>query len=193
MEPSSGRPPGEWRKEDFLKAEYGTLRQEVKETKGRIFKLAGLGIVGMPSAYYLANTYHVDVLILSLPLLICTVVLLYLSESKALMRCGKYIRTVIEPEIRGEAAKSPLGWEHWLEEMGHGEQDRRIVDKLLTLFFYILWIFYYIASVGLAVQLATAKYQDVGRATVLGTYVGIGIIFVAVLVYSFRQSTSTTR
>ena len=110
-------------KSEFLRYEYLTLREEIKETKARIFKLAGIGIVGMPSAYFFAKAYQLEVLVMSLPILICTVVLLYLSESRALMRCGQYIRTKIEPAIIDTHGICGTGWECWLEEKAKG--DRR--------------------------------------------------------------------
>lgn len=173
---------------DFLKEEYLTLRTEIKETKGRIFKLAGLGVVAMPSAYFLAKTQDIDVLVLSLPLIICAIVLLYMSESRALMRCGKYIREKIEPN-------AGIGWETWLEEVGHKEQDRRIVDKLLTIFFYFLWAVYYIASVYLAVGFGNkpehniTKIPNFGTTVVLPGYIGFGIVFMWVLIRAFHDAT----
>lgn len=179
------------RRSEFLAQEYGSLREEVRETKARLFKLAGFGIVGLPSAYSVAKIYEVDVLVLSLPILICTLVLLFLSESRALMRCGKYIRTVLEQEVVGEDGQTVGGWECWLEEHPQHEPDRRLVDKLLAVFFYLLFLFYYVAAVWLAVQLARESYGVVGLAVALGSYIGVGILFVAVLIYSFRYSVST--
>ncbi len=59
--------------ENFMIQQYISLREEVKETKARIFKLAGYGIVGMPASYFLAHTYKLEILIISLPILICTI------------------------------------------------------------------------------------------------------------------------
>ena len=84
---------------EFVKMEYLTLKEEIKETKNRIFKLAGLGVVGMPAAYFIAKTHKIEALILSLPVLICTLLLLFLSESRALMRCGAYIKESIASKL----------------------------------------------------------------------------------------------
>ena len=126
----------------FLMEEYKTLREEIRETKARIFKLVGFGIFAVPVAHFVAQTYRLDVVILSLPLLVIVVALLYLSENHALMRCGCYIREHIEPKVEdtiGEVillekgsdrsiepkVKDTIGWETWLEN-GFG---RRTVDK----------------------------------------------------------------
>ena len=176
---------------EFLKYEYLTLREEIKETKGRIFKLAGLGIVGMPAAYFLARAYKLEILILSLPVLIMVVVLLYLAESRALMRCGRYIKTRIETEIKDSSEKPVGGWEHWLEEKGEGEHGRRTVDIFVAVFFYSLFVFYYIASVSLATQMAESSYALVGKAIVLGLYSGIGIVFIVFLYINFKHAIRT--
>lgn len=176
---------------EFLKLEYETLREEIKETKSRLFKLAGLGVVGMPSAYSLAQVYKIDVLILSLPILICTLVLLYLSESGALMRCGRYIRVRIEAEITNGAGRGVNGWEHWLEERAKGEPNRRRVDQFLAVFFYLVFVFYYVASVSLAAGMAKVSYGDVGFAVALGAYVALGILSLYFLFSGFRRITTT--
>ena len=176
---------------DFRKCEYVTLREEIKETKGRIFRLAGLGIIGMPSSYFLAATYELEILILSLPILICIVLLLYISESRALMRGGRYIKTKIESYIEDAGELDVKGWEHWLEQKTSAERGRRTVDKLVTVFFYILFLFYYIASVSLAVETANSQWGVIGFAVTIGFYVGTGILFIGFLGYCFKHSTST--
>ena len=176
---------------EFVKYEFLSIREEIKETKTRIFRLAGLGLVAMPSAYFLAQTYELDVLIISLPFLISTVVLLYLSESRALMRCGAYIKQVIESEVRNTDGDRIFGWEHWLSEKPKGEPDRRLVDKLVAIFFYLLFLFYYVASVSLAVAKASELFGIIGLSVVLAFYIGIGIMFLAFLIMNYRYSTST--
>lgn len=178
-------------KNDFLLHEYLTLREEVKETKSRIFKLAGFGIIGMPSGYLFAQTYKIDILIMSLPILICTILLLFLSESRALMRCGLYIKNHIEPELVTSSDTHVIGWEEWLEQRSKGMPRRRLVDILVVVFFYILFLFYYIASVALAARTCMAKYGIIGFSSILGIYIALGILFVGFLLISFKHSTST--
>jgi len=174
---------------EFMRHEYVALREEIKETKDRIFRLAGLGLVGLPSAYFFAEKYQLTILKLTLPLLICTLVLLYLSESHALMRCGRYIKQVIEPECSPSAACR--GWEHWLEEADTHGHDRRIVDKYMAVFFYILFIIYYLASVGLAWQAAVEIGVVTAQPIVLGVYAAIGILLVYFLYRGFAHAIKT--
>ena len=174
---------------EFVKMEYLTLKEEIKETKNRIFKLAGLGVVGMPAAYFIAKTHKIEALILSLPVLICTLLLLFLSESRALMRCGAYIKESIESKLKKEKECDllPLDWEHWLEKTpeGKSESERRLVDKLLTFFFYLLFFYYYIASVYLATDLADSRFGIIGFAVCLAIYISGGILFIGFLVRLF--------
>lgn len=177
-------------KEDFLREEYISLREEIKETKSRLFRLAALGIIGMPAAYSTAELYSIDVLILSLPLLMCTVILLYLSESRALMRCGTYIKNKIESGVDGNGDRT-IGWESWLSRNDESGPDRRAVDKIIAVFFYLLFTFYYIASSQLAIDLANNKYGILGAASALGFYIAIGILFLWYLFTNYKVSTST--
>lgn len=172
-------------RDEFRKLEYCTLREEIKETKSRIFKLAGLAIIGTPSAYFLAKALQMDLLTLVLPGFICIILLFYLSESHALMRCGLYIKTKIEREMNIE------GWENWLElEQSGTSRDRRFVDKLANIFFNFLFIIYYIAAVFEANKVAS-KTLGTNSVYLMGAYAGILIVFIAIMIYCWPTSTRT--
>jgi hypothetical protein len=176
---------------EFSKAEYELLKDEIKHSKEKMFKLAVGSIVGIPTAYSVAEKTNVGPLIYSLPFLICTVTLVYLSESLAVMRAGRYIRQYIEPEVVDDDNRAVKGWEHWLEErpFPSNEPHRRLVDRLLALFFYIMFIFYYVVSSILAVQRAIPIYSPVTVAIGVAVYVSIGIFFIGFLIYMFNRST----
>ncbi len=100
---------------DFLIEEYKTLREEIKETKSRIFQLAILGLTGVPSSYFLAESYdNLKILRSSLPILICTFLFFFLSETRALMRCGQFIKENIEPVV-GKRVGAKEEKQHWEE------------------------------------------------------------------------------
>jgi hypothetical protein len=174
------------KKPEFLKQQYISLREEIKETKSRIFKMASIGIVAMPSFYFLAKAYEIDVIILTLPIIICVLVLLYLSEMNAMMRCGRYIRTMIEPNV-----ENIVGWEEWLEMGGNNEHDRRSVEKLVTYFFYVVFAIYYVASINLSAQYVGAKFGPEYIMIIYGVYIGLGIVFGSQLIKSWRVTIST--
>lgn len=171
-------------REEFLKQQFITLREEVKETKSRIFRALGLGLVIVPASNFLAKEYSVDTLILSTPLLTIVVALLFMAETRALMRCGRYIRTKIESEI-----EDFIGWEEWLEIPSN--YDRRDVDKYLSYSFYLLFIVYYCGATFLAFRFSTEKYGIVAASLVSSAYVAIGIWFVIFTIQNIKYSVST--
>jgi|ERR1700730_4829276 len=181
---------------EFLKSEYETLREEIKTSKNHMFTLAVGALVGIPTAYSFAEKTvaekpdtHVG-LVFSLPLLICVIMLLYLSETFAVMRAGRYIRLHIEPKIVDANDPPFKGWEHWLEEFPRPltKPSRRLVDQFLTFFFYIMFVFYYVMSATLATNSAYTQFHAVGLAVSLAVYISVGILFVAFLLYSFKQT-----
>jgi hypothetical protein len=174
----------------FLENEYITLREEIKNTKERLFRLAGIGLVGVPAAYSVAKIYDIKVLVLSLPILICIIVLLYMSESRALMRCGSYIKKKIERNVEGNL-ECQLGWEHWLSKAPKNKSDRRAVDKFLATFFFLLFAFYYGASVHLASTTAYESFGLLGLSLTLAAYSAIGIVFSWFFAINFSASIKT--
>lgn len=172
-------------KQEFLKQQYLTLREEIRETKDRIFKTMGFGLVVVPASHFLAQAYKIDTVILSLPVLVVVVALIYLAENNALMRCGRYIKHHIEPEIR-----EVIGWEEWLETKS--SYDARAVDKYLSYAFYLLFLVYFAGSVFLAARFALQTYGMLATSLLLGGYVAIGIWFIIFLLKSIKISTTTT-
>lgn len=156
--------------EDFTVAEFESLRVEVKETKARMFRLSGIAFVGAPSTYFAAQVYDVGFLTLFLPILIAILLTTYMAESAALMRCGEYIRTAIEPRVeRPEGIRG--GWETWLEQ----ERRHRRHDRMNSFNHYAVFALLFLASVFVAMNLLSQEYSRehfIGGAiiyTVLGT------------------------
>ena len=172
------------KKEKFLELQYLTLRKEIEETKGRIFKIIVGGASVVPAAQFLAQTYDVGVIMLLLPFLVIIIILLFLAENNALMRCGRYIRLHIEPAI-----PEIMGWETWEEKEKTSEFDPRAADKYVIYSFYLLATLYYIVSVYLAASFAYTTYSSIGLTAVLGTYIVLGI-WVAILVISRVKATT---
>lgn len=168
---------------EFLKQEYIALREETVETKERIFKTLGFGLVVVPAFEFLAKTYDqaAPEIVLFVPLLVIVVALVYLSENNSLMRSGQYIKERIETTVVGVK-----GWEHWLEESSN--EYARGVDKYLSYAFYMLFFVYYAASVALAGSLIM-NYGEVTAGILFGAYTAIGLWFVFYLYGSIRLST----
>ena len=187
------------KKEKFLELQYLTLRKEIEETKGRIFKIIVGGASVVPAAQFLAQTYDVGVIMLLLPFLVIIIILLFLAENNALMRCGRYIRLHIEPYIRlpiePTIPEGIMGWETWEEETSEkkktSEFDPRAADRYLIYSFYLLATLYYIVSVYLAASFTytNTTYSLIGLTVVLGTYIALGI-WVAILVIPKVRATT---
>lgn len=171
-------------KQEFLKQQFLTLREEIKESKARVFKTLGFGLVVVPASHFLAQTYKVDSIILSVPALVIVVALAYLAESNSIMRCGRYIKLYIEPEIDGI-----IGWEKWLETPDLFET--RDVDKYLSYCFYLLFFVYFIGAAFNGARFALENYGQITTGILVGVYVAIGIWFVIYLIKHIRTSTST--
>lgn len=171
-------------KSEFLKQQYITLRREIEETKSRIFKLVGSGIIVVPAANFLGQSFKLDLLILTIPVLVIVLLLFYLSENHAIMRAGRYIRLHIEPEVKGI-----VGWENWLQIPD--DLDTRSVDKFANYCFYLLFFVYYTCSVFLSTRFAYKEYGTIQASLILGGYVAIGIWFLIFVIKNIRLSTTT--
>lgn len=115
-------------KNEFAKQQFITLREEIKETKARIFTIQSLGIIVVPASAFLGKAYNIDILILTTPLLVMVVALMFLFETNSLMRCGIYIKEKIEPLIQDIE-----GWEEWLQLPG--SFDKRKAEIYMSISF----------------------------------------------------------
>lgn len=180
-DPNFGKP-------QFLRCEYLALRDEIREAKSRIFKLAVLGIIGVPSVYAIATDRNFSILVVSLPPIVCAVIFLYLSESLTVMRAGAYIKGEIEPNIRDEKGNVFVGWEHWLENAS----NRRSVDKLVGWFFYALYGLYYGVTSYLALVLAKVRWPAHGYPLLIIVYSAGALVFL-IFVLRFSRYTFSTK
>jgi hypothetical protein len=171
---------------EFERHQYIALREEVCQTKARIFYIAAIALFVVPGGQYLARTMDAELVLLALPFLVICVALLYLSENHALMRCGRYIRLYVEEPI-----DDVHGWEEWLESKDSCEP--RNVDRYVSYSLYLLLLTYYAASVIIADR-AIVKSQAMtsARYPALGVYLGVGAFFLLFLLRTIRSTTSTS-
>jgi uncharacterized membrane protein len=149
-----------------------------------LFKIVGFGVFVVPAAHFIAQTYQLDVVIVSMPLLVIVLALLYLSEDHALMRCGHFIRYYVENHV-----PDVLGWETWLE--ADRKLTRRTVDRFLSYCFYLLFFVYYTGSVFIAGRHVQKVYDLGWLGILLGIYIAVGIWFLIFLIKNIQVSTST--
>lgn len=171
--------------QEFCREQYLTLREEIKETKARIFWIAAIALFIAPAGHYVARTMDAQIVDLFLPLLVVSVALLFLSENHALMRCGRFIKHHIEPQFSDQQ-----GWEAWLETPDVTEP--RNVDRFAAYAIYLVLGAYYIASTAAAQRYCLATYGAGESHLLLGVYGALGLIVTAFLIRNIRSSTTTT-
>ncbi len=168
--------------EEFVSAQFVTLREEIRETKARLFRIVGFGLVAVPAAHYLARAYDIAYLIPMTPFLVMIIGLMYVAECEALMRAGCYIRSYIEPHYANEIT----GWETWLEQSARLRRvDRFVGMSFLGLFF----IYYTVTAVAATIELS--QYIELW---IPGTiYFVVGVVSGVFLMVELWRVNSSTR
>ncbi|MEM7624380.1 MAG: hypothetical protein AAF333_01995 [Planctomycetota bacterium] len=123
---------------DLRRDYFVSLREEIKETKARIFRIIMLGLIGTPIMVYfsVAGTSHL--LLLLAPLVVLLLVVLYLAEQNELMRAGRFIRQKVENDGDGD-------WEHWVASL-----NLRSAERQLFAMFVVIGLFVYVLLLMLA-------------------------------------------
>ncbi|NOX59076.1 MAG: hypothetical protein GXP29_09495 [Planctomycetes bacterium] len=174
-------------KDTFLLHQFDTIREEIKAVKARSFWIVALGLFGVPALTFLAEFSEKFVSLL-VPYVVLVTIILFVAEQSALMRCGRYIRQVIEPNI-----KSIVGWEEWLES----RNELRLMDRHFFACFVIVFFVYYFMTIGVAMQTlwgkmaqsASDQYWVYGA---MATY-AIGAVWaVMTLLHHWRSATGTS-
>jgi len=163
----------------FLELEYQTLRKEVEDANTRAFQLIIGGAAIIPTIQSIASSYKLEIITLTLPLFVLTIIMLYLAQDMAIARCGRYIREKIEPAI-GEG----IGWETWLNQTNRKDKYRpRAYDNFVFYGFCLLAGLYYICSVLMATRVAESYLSITGIYILIIGYVVLGIVIIF-LIYS---------
>jgi len=136
---------------EFLIAEYQALREEILATQRRSFQTIGAGAFAVPAINYLAG-FNADMqaLRLALPCVAAVIVIFFIADDEAVLRCGKYIHDKIEPNF-----EPYVGWERWLERH---RPWTRLVEVHVSVAVSLLFFVYYAVGVWLAQQFAFAHF-----------------------------------
>jgi len=168
--------------ERFLELQYSSLRREIEQCKSRLFQIAVGGAIVVPAAQYIADVHRIGSITLALPLLVVILVLLFLSENHAIMRCGSYLLQHVEPLVPGVVC-----WEEWLHS---SHQSRlRSVDRLVVLAFSVLAGVYFLVSVTMAANFARDQFGQQGQYLVAGLYLGLGVVLGALVYWQSQTNT----
>jgi hypothetical protein len=189
--------------EEFLKQEFITLREEIKETKRRMFLVVVLGtllvLVGSFVVEMAAPAAKLDegersvptpygsLGSAAIPYVVLLLILLYVAEQNSILRCGRYVKEHIEPKIA-----DTIGWERWLESQpGH-----RRIDKAFLASFLVIFLIYYCVSVGVAANALANAFGETWSAQIatisLVPYVAGGLWAFIVALRHWHAMTRTT-
>ena len=186
--------PTEFR-DKLILAQFETIRKEIEFTKDRLFKILSAGVVVIliviPGMNALALKFEeLDVLLLGVPFVIILYALFFVSETRALMRAGQYLRTVIEEEFFDFT-----GWESWLEDASASKRQRsyrRSHDILLFWGFVVFCSLSYCAAVWYAHIFFISKLEsEILGSCIMAFYVGVGLISLFLAVFSAQTTTQS--
>jgi hypothetical protein len=178
-------------KATYQQLQYLTLRKEIEDCLQRSFQIMVGGATLIPVLVGLIGHYAATPILLTLPMMVVVVALLYLNQWNSIMRCGRYIRTKIELEIMGND-----GWEAWLEappDAEVGAVHNRFVDNYLAYAFYLLIGAYYFATSFISVTYARRAYGELAEWVTLGVYVFIGLVMGIIVLRRVPTNTTTKK
>jgi uncharacterized membrane protein YfcA len=169
--------------DEFLKSQYLTLRDEIRESKSHIFWLLISGMVLVLAAGYLAAEHPSAFANAAIPILLLALMLAFISEQNNIARAGRYLREIVEPRIQ-----DLMCWEHWLES----KHQFREVDHAFVIGFSAVFMAFFIISTSLTLWQLVLRGQEwyvwsVGAAYVLG-----GVCTMYVFVRHYRASTAAS-
>ena len=169
--------------DEFMRNQYQSLRDEIRESKAHIFWLLIVGMLLVMAAGYLAAEHPSAFANAAIPILLLALLLAFISEQNNIARAGRYLREVVEPRIQDLTC-----WEHWLES----KHELREVDHAFVIGFNVIFMTFFAISTSLTLWQLVLRGQEwyvwsVGAAYVLGA-----LCVLYVFVRHYRSSTATT-
>ncbi len=167
--------------DDFMKQQYLTLRDEIRESKARIFWLLIIGMFLVMAAGYLAAEHPSAFANAAIPFLLLGLMLAFVSEQNNIARAGRYLRETVEPRIADLTC-----WEHWLET----KPRLREVDHAFVLGFSVLFLVFFSITASLTLaQLDKGPHEYYVWAA--GIAYALGLFCIAIVLWRhWRSSTA---
>lgn len=166
--------------DDFSKQQYVALRAEISESKSRVFWLLLIGIALVFAAGYVAAEHPTAFANAAIPFLLLAVMLSFIAEESNISRAGRYLREVVEPNI-----KEMTCWERWLET----QTQFRMVDRSFVVGFSVLLLSFFVITASLSVRQMDDTGQRLELIVAAATaYVLGGVCIVYVLVRHWTAS-----
>ena len=166
-------------------AYFETLREEIKETKSRIFLIVMITIVGFCTFAFFASTANPYALAVT-PIGVLALMVLYLTEQNELMRAARYIMENVEA--------GDDHWEHWV-----AAHRLRGPERWFFAFFVIVFLVFYTTAISLAVHHILTRSGDGSvYEYVYWTYgapitYGVGTLWAMAALARYWRSSTTTK
>ena len=167
--------------DEFLKCQYLTLREEIRDSKAHIFWLLIVGMFLVLLAGYLAAEHPSAFANAAIPFLLLALMLAFISEQNNIARAGHYLREIVEPRIQDLTC-----WEHWLES----KQQFREVDHAFVVGFTAIFLIFFAISTSLTLWQLVLRSQEVYVWSVESAYVAGALCIAYVFVRHWRASTA---
>jgi uncharacterized membrane protein YfcA len=168
--------------DEFVKSQYHSLRDEIRESKAHIFWLLIAGMILVLASGYLAAEHPSAFANAAIPILLLALMLAFISEQNNIARAGRYLREIVEPRIQDLTC-----WEHWLES----KHQLREVDHAFVIGFNAIFMIFFVITTSLTLWQLILRGQEwyvwsVGAAYGLG-----GLCVLYVFIRHYRASTAT--
>ncbi len=167
--------------DQFMLQQFLTLRDEIRDSKARIFWLLIIGVALVVLASFLAAEFPAAFANAAIPFILLGLMLSFVSEQNNIARAGRYLREVVEPRI-----ENLDGWEHWLETKPH----LRDVDHYFVLGFSVLFLVFFAITTSLTLVQLDKRTSEVYVAAAAIAY-ALGAFCTAVVLWRhWRSSTA---
>jgi len=167
--------------DEFAKQQFLTLRDEIRESKARIFWLLIIGIVLVMISGYLAAEHPNAFANAAIPFLLLGLVLSFVSEQNNIARAGRYLREV-EPQSENHA-----GWERWLET----KPRLREVDHAFVLGFSVLFLIFFAVTTSMSLVAIDKRSSNEAYVWAAAIAYALGAFCIAVVLWRhWRSSTA---
>lgn len=167
--------------DEFTKQQYLSLKDEIRESKSRIFWLLIVAIVLVMVSGYLAAEHPSAFANAAIPFLLIALMLSFTAEQNNIARAGRYVREVVEP-INDQIT----GWEHWLEM----KKQLREVDHSFVVGFTVLFAAFFAISTSLTLRQLDARGHETLMWCAAAAYAMGGVLMGYVSWRHWRSSTA---
>lgn len=167
--------------DQFMLQQFLTLRDEIRDSKARIFWLMIIGIGLVIAAGFMAAEFPAAFANAAIPFLLLGLMLSFVSEQNNIARAGRYLRETVEPSF-----ENLKGWEHWLES----KPKLREVDHYFVLGFSALFLVFFAITTSLTLVQLDKRTSEVYVAAAAIAYT-LGALCTAVVLWRhWRSSTA---